>query len=201
MKLRVIGWTDYDEERAEGDNGWAARNAIIDDIRQNGYEFSGWAHQEGANCAPVLNDGRIYRFSQRGWGDLMAEAHGFFGPMDYAKFAFPAPAAMERRPTRRVPDGFEPEQNLGERFSLVVSPADFDAARAGALTVSDYAALRYIYKGDELVLTCGDRQAAFAVVDAERVHMGDEMPPEKASAARRESARLSLVITPEEKRA
>ncbi len=89
MKIRVIGWTDdYDSHFGEGEHSFAANEAIMEDIRLHGYEFTGWDHQETRNCVPVLSDGKVRSFSQRGWGGLMGEAYGLNGPMDYCKYAF-----------------------------------------------------------------------------------------------------------------
>ena len=121
MKLKVIGWTYYGTQLPQGKLGWAARNAIIDDIKEHGYLFSGWAHQEGNFCAPVLNDGKIYRFSQRGWGGVMAEAHGYTGRMDYTLFAFAGDRKKEIRPDGGYDQRkFEPQGSLNERFELSV---------------------------------------------------------------------------------
>ncbi len=89
MKLKVIGWTHYEDTRfPEGEYSHAAEAAIIAAICECGFEFTGWHHQEALYGAPVLNDGCIYRYSQRGWGRVMAEAHGMTAPMDYAYYAF-----------------------------------------------------------------------------------------------------------------
>ncbi len=89
MKIKVIGWALYDDYHyEEGDGGYAAHEAILRDVKENGYMFSGYQHQEREYCAPVLSDGKIYRYSQRGWGSLMAEAQGLTDPMDYARFSF-----------------------------------------------------------------------------------------------------------------
>lgn len=80
MKIKVVGWTQYDlHEFDEGDSGWAVRMAVVDDIRKNGYLFSGYAHQEYSNCAPVFNDGKMRRFSQRGFADMIARRHRLYG--------------------------------------------------------------------------------------------------------------------------
>ena len=65
MKYTVIGWTEYDNDRIEtGENDDEAVEAIIADIRANGYCFSGWAHQELHCGAPVLSDQKKRLFSQ-----------------------------------------------------------------------------------------------------------------------------------------
>lgn len=44
MKYKVIGWNYYENEDIEdGDYSDAAYHAIIDDVRANGYCFSGYA--------------------------------------------------------------------------------------------------------------------------------------------------------------
>ncbi len=89
MKLRVVGWTYYDDARFEdGGDSYAAHEAILADVKANGYDFTGWHHQEAERGAPVLSDGRIYRYSQRGWGGLMAEVVGDEDLFGYARYAF-----------------------------------------------------------------------------------------------------------------
>ena len=61
MKYKVVGWTSYDGDDvpdSEGRIGYAECCAIIDAIKEHGYLFSGWDHQEMFDCAPVLNDGK-----------------------------------------------------------------------------------------------------------------------------------------------
>ncbi len=90
MKLRVIGWTNYDNMRfEEGRDTFASHEAIIDDMRAHGYDFSGWHHQEADYGMPVLNDGKVRRYSQRGWGGLMADVYDVNDePYAYARYAF-----------------------------------------------------------------------------------------------------------------
>lgn len=88
MKLRVVGWVFPYYNFEQGEVTWSVRNAIIDEIRKRGYKFSGNTHQD-SSCTPVLNNGKKYLFSSRGWGDLMAEAHGYTGMMDYLQFSSP----------------------------------------------------------------------------------------------------------------
>ncbi len=207
MKLRVVGWVCYDDNFPEGDNGWAARNAIIDDIRKNKYDFTGWHHQEGYNCTPLLNDGKKYCYSQRGWGDVMAEAHGDFDAMGYAKYfvldEVDEMARLMRHDTFTRPKpmwGKVPpvETDLNETFELQVTQEQFDnAADALEIRFGDYKDLRYLYKGDTLVLVCGDKRAEYTVTDAERKHFSNkrkrkellpEMQSEDRAVAKRASA-------------
>lgn len=170
MKLKVVGWTYYDDDLEHGVTGWAARNAIIDDIKEHGYVFSGWAHQEGNYCAPVLNDGKIYCYSQRGWGSVMAEAHGYTGRMDYAKFAFAWDRDSEVRPHVHFDEKtFTPEYDLSETFELEVSPKVFKSAKRGAdIKLDDLPKLRFLDAGDTLVLSCNGQTARVTVVDVDR---------------------------------
>lgn len=172
MKLRVVGWTFYDDDLESGKVGWAAQNAIIDDVKKHGYDFSGWSHQECLNCAPVLNDGKIYRFSQRGWGGVMAEAHGHTGRLDYTWYTFvvdPEQLDYEIRPTEQFDeDNFTPESDLNERFELEVSQEVLAEADTGSIKLDDLIELRYIDVGDTLALRCGDKMAEYTVVDVER---------------------------------
>ena len=170
MKLRVVGWVYYDEDFEQGTRGWAARYAIIDEIKKHGYMFSGWAHQEGYGCAPVMNDGKIYCYSQRSWGGIMAEEHGYKGRMDYAKFAFMLDPDTEKRPKEKFDeDAFIPERNLNERFELNVSKEEIEAAqKEGKIKLDDLPCLRYLDEGDILALTCVDMTVEFIVSDVDR---------------------------------
>ena len=175
MKLRVIGWADYDDDLPEGDNGWAARNAIIDEIRAHGYEFSGWHHQEGAAATPVLNDGRKYCYSRWGWGDVMAEAHGLMGPMDYARYAFAFGEDRSKCP-KRTPFCPEAETDLAETYEREVSEEDLARAEEGGIAFSEYEYLRYLYTGDTLVLTSHGSRTAYRVKGAHREHNREKEP-------------------------
>ena len=97
MKLRVVGWVAPYAVTEQGEATWAVRNAIIDEIRKHGYEFSGPTHGE-SGCTPVLNNGKKYLFSTRGWADLMAEAHGHTGSMDYMIYYMPTYPKSEKCP-------------------------------------------------------------------------------------------------------
>lgn len=171
MKYRVVGWTEYDDYMVEdGDASYAATNVIIDEIKKQGYLFSGWAHQELRNGAPVLNDGKKRTYSQRTFGGIMAVAHGYTGTMDYAKFAF-AFRSMEAEktpPSEKAynPYSFKPETDLNEEFVIEVSEEVFERALATAqYKDEERAELRYIDEGDTLTLKCGDRTYSKKVTD------------------------------------
>lgn len=183
MKLRVVGWTDYDyHEFKEGDVTWAARMALVDDIKKNGYLFSGWDHQECSNCAPVYNDGKMRRFSQRGFGDVMAEAHGETGYMAYAQYAFRLNPEACVYPQHEVYRWNVPvEKDLAETFVLQVDEDFFNSVPAvehlvfgelkrtkKTLKLADLPQLRYIGEGNTLVLECNGKSKAFGIVDVDR---------------------------------
>ena len=173
MKYRVVGWTSYDDMDVEDSAdriGFAEQNAIIDDIKAHGYFFSGYDHQELLDCAPVLNDGKRRCFSQRGWGRVMAEAHGYFGAYDYSLFAFGTNEEHAKYPKEYFcADDFEPEADLAERFELEVTEDIFAlAARQNPFFLPDLDSLRFIDAGDTLILRCGAESATFEVTDINR---------------------------------
>ena len=158
MKYRVVGWTDYDGDDApdsESPIGFAERHAIVDDIKKNGYLFSGWDHQERWGCTPVLNDGKKRCFSQRGWGGVMAEAHGETEPYAYARYTFMESIAKPVLPRGSyTPCYFTPETELAEHLSLAVDGETLARARGqNPILLPDAPALRYLDAGDTLTLT------------------------------------------------
>ncbi len=89
MKYKVIGWGWYDDPEFENMSPTnAAWDAIVSDIRENGYLFTGNDHQYKQTCAPILSNGKMCIFSARSFGGVMAAAHGYTKEGDYAKFAF-----------------------------------------------------------------------------------------------------------------
>ena len=170
MKLKVIGWTSYSTPLKQGKVSWAAQYAIIEEIKKHGYSFSGWAHQEGYGCAPVLNDGKVYRFSQRGWGGIMAEAHGYTGSMDYSLYAFAGDRDKEIRPEGGYDESaVAPEGSLAESFSFEVSEAEFlKLHKKRKIKWEDVPALKYLDAGDRLIFTCKEQLVEYIVTDVER---------------------------------
>ena len=169
MKLRVVGWASYDDHIEEGVSNWAAHHAVVDAVKKHGYLFSGLSHQEGYNCAPVLNDGKMQRYSQRGWGGVMAEAHGYTGRLDYTHYAFMMDPDEEIRPQEEFDiDDFTPETDLNERFDLAVEESVFDAASNGEIKLDNLPELRYLDVGDTLALHFGDKTEEYIVRELER---------------------------------
>ena len=166
MKYKVVGWTSYDDMSVEDSGntiGFAERHAIIDNIKANGYLFSGYDHQEMWDCAPVLNDGKKRCFSQRGWGGVMAEAHGYFGAYDYSLFTFGIKEEAVKRPRNYfVADNFTPEEDLAEHFEIDVDEGIFALAKSlNPFFLPDLPELRFIDAGDTLTLHFGEKSAHF----------------------------------------
>ncbi len=106
LKYKIIDWVGgYDNFPPAGELSFAKRNYLVEEIRREGYLFSGEDHQEEYPCVPVFNDGTRYETSRRGWGRIMADANGRYGLYDYSLFtenfsipreerSYPSPAGV-----------------------------------------------------------------------------------------------------------
>lgn len=80
IKYKVVGWTSYDDDSYgdfEGEDKkdyLAGRLAVVENIRENGYSFSGDVYQSPVGYVPVLNNGAAFHCSRREWAKIMAEA-------------------------------------------------------------------------------------------------------------------------------
>lgn len=174
MKYKVIGWTDYDDIFYDVEIGHAsdaATQAIIDDIREHKYSFSGYDHQESVCCVPVLNDGKKRLYTQRGFGGLMAEAHGYRGSMDYALFSYTARDARGKKSRRGMPslklqfnpEGFTPE-DITEDYTIEVGEEIYkQATEAGKIVIDDTPYIRFMDQGDRVTLVCGENSVTYTV--------------------------------------
>jgi len=172
MKFRVVGWTAYDNpDVPEGESHDAADRAVIDEIAKRGYLFPGSDHHWHQLGAPVLNDGKMRTYSERGWGAIMAEGHGEKGRMDYAKYAFDW-YVLDEEDTRVFPtaedefdrEGFVPEQ-INEEIVYEVDEELFAKAQdpsVSELRFDECDELRYLGEGDTLILVCGDKRVSLA---------------------------------------
>lgn len=167
MKYKVIGWTHFDNPLIEEvEYNVATYNAIVDDIREKGYSFTGCEHQNAPMGTPVLNDGKKRTFSDRVWGAIMAEAHG---TNDYVEYAFP-----------HLFDDFEeimpPEDlhisgaasitecDLREEYTLEVDLETLKNAESErVIYLADAKKLRYIDENDTVKLVCNGRTARYIV--------------------------------------
>ena len=172
MKYRVVGWTYFEDDEIEGVdcNSFAARNAIIDDVRANKYFFSGFDHQEMWNCTPVLNDGKKRLFSQRGWGGVMAEAYNHNGQYDYSLFAFGTQPGSSSYPCDEFnKEEFIPEENLNETFEIEVPQDIFELAKTkNPFFMDDLQELRYLDKNDTLILKYQNDELTLKIADIDR---------------------------------
>ncbi len=185
MKWKVVGWTHYDNSSVmdPGDVTLAEYAAIVDEVRERRYLFSGWDHQNSFLCAPVLSDGAMRTFSERGWGGVMAEAYGYEGPYDYARFAFDL-AEESRYPAPEEEfygEDFHPltRAELAEVITLEVEEAVFrKAAASPSFLVEEKPELAYLDRGDTLVLTSGGAEARYRVLYVERERREGTEPSE-----------------------
>ncbi|MBR2989277.1 MAG: hypothetical protein IKC64_06115 [Clostridia bacterium] len=174
MKYKVIGWTHYDDTSTkEKEVSWAAQYAIIDDIKAHGYLFTGFEHQECWGCCPVLNDGKKRTFSQRGWGEIMAEAKGDTSLYGYSSFMTNYYGSKIK--LKKPEDGIDESQivkvpDLNENFTLEVSDEQVKSAVENReLIVDDLPLLRYVDQGDTLTLLVnGEERTVVKVLDVDR---------------------------------
>lgn len=176
MKYRVVGWTAYDDPNVKGaECTEGAIQAILRDIRKHHYRFTGWDHQERPRGVPVLNDGCMRVFSQRGFGHVMAWAHGDYSHMGYVEYAFddPSDTTPSRMPSASRqfdPATFTPEADLHEAFTCAVDDLTLStvlATKEIALPYDD-PAFTMIDVGDTLTLVCGESRFVYRVRDAVR---------------------------------
>lgn len=175
MKYKVVGWTNWDNKEVEETYcTYAQRFAIIDHIKEKGFSFTGCHHQESECCVPVLNDGKMRRFSQRAWGRVMAEAHDLFGDFDYSTYAFDWGDDDETKrpdPTedKFFPATFIPEEIRSESFVIKANDKVFSSAQeTHSIKLKDLKAYRYIDIGDTVILKCNDNSVSYKVVGLER---------------------------------
>lgn len=138
MKYEVIGWTTcgtqaYPEHKVITASVDAA---IIKEIRKHGYFFGGDVHE---NYCPVLNDGTYVSYSWRGWGRIMALAHGNQDELGYmiAYMDDLIDPAVRKRPKRGEVDvsRIVPKETLTETFVMHLSDDMFEEVSAGRKTV------------------------------------------------------------------
>lgn len=159
MKYRVIGWINQDATfPPDAEQTFAERNAVIDEIRRQKYVFSGEEHQDCPFCVPVLNNGKKFSCSRRGWGELMAEAHGYTDPFGYARFTDRRDCKSRRPSSGYSTADFVGRTALKETLDVVLNEAelyrDVKEGRTLRLPESEYvdaiASLRYLDGGDTL---------------------------------------------------
>ena len=173
MKLKIIGWTYYDNSGyPDARNSWAVSNCILDEIAKRNYFFTGEHHQESSFCAPVFNNGKVATLSRRGFAALMAEAHGYVRPYDYAMFT---EMMFIRKDKLRIPTEspnaslIVPEEELFEEFVIEVTAEQLaQIEKDGRFDMEDNAELRFVDAGDTIKFVCGQDSVCKKVIDVER---------------------------------
>lgn len=171
MRYKVIGWTfseNYDIKNAP--LTFAARHAIIDEIKAHGYLFSGYDHQEAWYGCPVLNDGKKRMCSQRGFAGIMAEAHGETDLYSYSKYMFGIKKEAIIAPKSGVDmQAFSKKADLCENFSLNIPEEQYNRVLSeNVIILEDLPTLRYIDAGDTLTLAYGSDTTFFEVLGVDR---------------------------------
>lgn len=174
MKLKVIGWTHYDDPNYENDqSAWASYYAVLKEVSEKGYLFTGYHHQEFDFCCPVLNNGKKVIFSQRGFGGLMALAHGYNKPLDYALFAFPVddelPSKLKIPTDQPNKSLIVDEKELLENFEIKVDLETYATADIlRELTLKSLGAYDLMDKGDFIKLVCDKSSCKYKIVSIDR---------------------------------
>lgn len=83
--MKIIGWTEWDDpnhkEMFRDGGSYKAEDVdeaikvISEELRKNGYKFSGIYHQNGDFGVPIFDNGEVFQCSQRMWGSIMAKAY------------------------------------------------------------------------------------------------------------------------------
>ncbi|MBQ2712013.1 MAG: hypothetical protein IJF71_01410 [Clostridia bacterium] len=173
MKYEIIGWTEYDNYHFEvGENSYAVINVLIDEIKRNGYSFTGRHHQESAFCAPVFNDGKLRKFSATDFGAIMAEAYGFRGKYDYSRYAFCTSNPKDPiyvRPTQKVDKNKIVEaEMLVEEYTVEATAQQCQDAQNGTVVIADAPELRFIDAGDRLILRSKSGEQRYKIREIEK---------------------------------
>jgi len=138
MKYEVIGWTESGTSLYPRHQiiTAAVDAAVIKEIVKNGYLFGGDAHEY---YCPVLNDGTYVSYSWRGWGRIMALAHGVTGEYSYM-FGYMdmciKPKAIKKPRCDAINDKLiVPKETLVETFDMRLADDMFEAVKLGTKTV------------------------------------------------------------------
>lgn len=98
--MKVVKWIPWQGGLQETETP-EAEEAIIEDIRSNGYVFSGYDHQRSDVLGmPVFEDGTVRTYSCRGWGRVMAIAWNVrdqSGEPNYMEFYWSIPEGMTKK--------------------------------------------------------------------------------------------------------
>lgn len=173
MKLKVIGWTYYEDNSYETQEvTWATRNAVKEEIIKHKYLFTGYHHQEYDHCVPVLNNGKKVIFSQRGFGGVMAEAYNYNKVYDYSLFAYPLNPNDKNYilPKKDVDESLIcDEKDLIEIYQIELDFEEYAKADVEeVLVLKDSKEYEFLEVGDIVELRSGEHQSNYNVVSIER---------------------------------
>ena len=108
--MKVVCWGEWDDShwrdvaKMNKEERDRADRAVIESLRETGYHFDGWYHQNGLYGVPVLDTGKYYEVGMRSWGGIMVRAFPeefdnpddpynyvvwYLGPGDHSKYVCP----------------------------------------------------------------------------------------------------------------
>lgn len=156
MKWKVINWTWYEDD-SYANGGILTQSqifAIQDEIKKNGYIMTGWHHQEGFDCVPVLSNGKKYLFTRRGFGALMAQTYGKDGLFDYSIYT---DCFIEQKGFKLPRHNYFHEEkirklsSLNEVFKLNLKKKEIESILSENKVTLPYSEkIRYIDKNDKI---------------------------------------------------
>ena len=79
--MKVTGWTfcgnnSYQQPDSMTENeSQEATDAVINEMRNKKYKFTGSSHQYQINCCPIIDNKYIYCVSMRNWRSIMQKAY------------------------------------------------------------------------------------------------------------------------------
>lgn len=183
MKLKVIGWTDYDNYDLVdySDSNYEIEDAeymvIYNEVRKNKYLFSGSDHQNLDTGVPVLNNGKKVLFSMREWASLMESIYDKNGTLSYMDFMTYIDYYYSdgQLPESKIPDkkfdieSFNTEYLENDHYYLDVSKELFEYAKNNnPFYIEDLINLEYIAKNDVLTLKYNSEELTVLVENVKR---------------------------------
>lgn len=104
--MKVTGWTFWDDDKYKTvDDTYEeyeeAKHVVAEELRKNGYKFSGQSHQYKDGCCPIIDDKFIFAVSMRIWGGIMQRAYNLpdVNGFGYCSWAW-SPPEEERYPEK-----------------------------------------------------------------------------------------------------
>jgi len=181
MKWKVIGWTYYDcPLYKEGENTQAVVETISDEIKNKGYLFTGWHHQESNGCVPIMNDGKMRIFSSRSFGSIMAHAYNKNGMYDYSLFSDCIRTSNNFKTPKNdylLDDSLWTKKlsSLNEEFTLEDDSIDLSKLKETLILKREFKfhddPYRFLDRNDTLIVKSKGKQKKFKVknIEVERV--------------------------------